>query len=66
MCCGQKTEWEHNSRKDIHIFASEKEKVFKIFHIETISLLPFHQGRFHEFSLVSLTGSIKQCTNSFM
>lgn len=69
MRCGEKTGWEHNSQKDIHIFASEKEKVFKIFHTETISLLYFHQDRFHEFSLVSLislTGTIKVCTNSLM
>lgn len=66
MRCGQKTGWEHNSQKDTHIFASEKEKVFQIFHTEAISLLYFHQDMFQEFSLVSLSGTIKVCTNSFM
>lgn len=26
MVCGHKTEWEHNSWRDIHIFVIEKEK----------------------------------------
>lgn len=26
MVCGQKTEWEQNSWRDIHIFVTEKEK----------------------------------------